>query len=450
MTEITSQLRWGVAAAKQLLELPLVLTGNLAQKAQLVALQHRDGKTVTVEHAVPGRAAQQIRDTLEFPPGTAGHMMDAGVVTFRDETTIEAAFSRIRQLRRRVADVLLCDDEGRLTGVVPLQELVGLPLDTSLGRYARRSFATVHAMASRDEVVELLSRHRLASLPVVDLDNRLLGTIRYGELVLAAQEAAADDLQTMVGAGREERGLSSPLFTVKSRLPWLLINLMTSFAAAAVVGIFDATIARYTALAVLLPIVAGQSGNTGAQALAVTCRALALREIRARHWPPLLFKEASASFANGVVVAVVTAVANGWLVGIFRVLGIFGGLGVRCRSTSVAITGLTVQVEGFGNAAGWVANVKAELDLPTFRQAGVPEQVRDSNVLPVLLMTYVENGVDLLLAGKAPAELPAVYFRAVVGELDPVNRAGLPAVLNLIIDLTQRVGDCRAGECTAA
>lgn len=259
--------------------------------------------------AVPGRAAQQIRDTLEFPPGTAGHMMDAGVVTFRDETTIEAAFSRIRQLRRRVADVLLCDDEGRLTGVVPLQELVGLPLDTSLGRYARRSFATVHAMASRDEVVELLSRHRLASLPVVDLDNRLLGTIRYGELVLAAQEAAADDLQTMVGAGREERGLSSPLFTVKSRLPWLLINLMTSFAAAAVVGIFDATIARYTALAVLLPIVAGQSGNTGAQSLAVTCRALALREIRTRHWPPLLFKEASASFANGVVVAVVTAVA---------------------------------------------------------------------------------------------------------------------------------------------
>ncbi len=129
---------------------------------------------------------------------------------------------------------------------------------------------------------------------------------------------------------------------------------------------------------------------------------------------------------------------------------ILGGLGVRRRSAGVAVTGLTVQIEGLGNIAGWIANVKAKLDLPAFRQTGVPEQVRDSNVLPVLLMTYVENGVDLLLAGKAPAELPAVDFRAVIGELDPVNCAGLPAVLNLVIDLTQRVGDCRAGECTAA
>jgi magnesium transporter len=97
------------------------------------------------------------------------------------------------------------------------------------------------------------------------------------------------------------------LFTVKSRLPWLYINLLTAFAAAAVVGLFDATIAQFTALAVLLPVVAGQSGNTGAQALAVTSRGLALREIRVGHFWRVVNKEVLAALLNGVAVAVVTA-----------------------------------------------------------------------------------------------------------------------------------------------
>jgi magnesium transporter len=111
----------------------------------------------------------------------------------------------------------------------------------------------------------------------------------------------------MVGAGSEERALSSPVFTVKSRLPWLCINLLTAFAAAAVVGLFDATIAKFTALAVLLPVVAGQSGNTGAQALAVTSRGLALREIRIGHWWRVVRKEVLAAAMNGVAVAAITA-----------------------------------------------------------------------------------------------------------------------------------------------
>jgi magnesium transporter len=231
------------------------------------------------------------------------------VVTFREETTIASAFERIRETNRRVVDVLVCSEDDRLVGIVPLQELVGAPLETALGSVANREFVAIHAMGSRDEVVELLTRHRLASLPVLDLDGRVLGTIRDDGLVLAAQQAAAEDLQRMVGAGKEERALSSPWLTIKSRLPWLLINLGTAFAAAFVVALFDETIARFTALAVLLPIVAGQSGNTGAQALAVTSRGLALREIRIRHWWRVLSKEVIASLGNGIAIAVATALA---------------------------------------------------------------------------------------------------------------------------------------------
>jgi magnesium transporter len=107
----------------------------------------------------------------------------------------------------------------------------------------------------------------------------------------------------MVGASRDERALSSPFFTVKKRMPWLQINLLTAFMAAAVVSVFENTIAQVTALAVLLPVVAGQSGNAGAQALAVTMRGLALREITIKQWFRVMRKEVMAGFLNGLAIA---------------------------------------------------------------------------------------------------------------------------------------------------
>jgi magnesium transporter len=124
----------------------------------------------------------------------------------------------------------------------------------------------VQAIDPQEEVVEHFSKRRLSSLPVVDFEGRLLGVIRSDTLALTAQEDVAADMQAMVGASRQERALSPVLFAVKKRLPWLEINLVTAFLAASVVGLFEDTIARFTALAVLLPVVAGQSGNTGAGA----------------------------------------------------------------------------------------------------------------------------------------------------------------------------------------
>ena len=108
------------------------------------------------------------------------------------------------------------------------------------------------------------------------------------------------------GASREERALSKISFAVRKRLPWLEINLLTAFLAASVVGLFEGTIAKYTALAVLLPVVAGQSGNTGAQALAVVMRGLALREIQIGHWNRVIIKEMGVGFFNGIAVALTT------------------------------------------------------------------------------------------------------------------------------------------------
>ena len=116
-------------------------------------------------------------------------------------------------------------------------------------------------VAGRDEIAEILETHRVSSLPVVDFEQRIVGVIRYDALFDAVEREAVSTMQSMVGVSREERALSRIGFSVRKRLPWLQINLVTAFVAAAVVGLFEDTIAQFTALAVLLPVVAGQSGN---------------------------------------------------------------------------------------------------------------------------------------------------------------------------------------------
>jgi magnesium transporter len=253
--------------------------------------------------------AEDLTALMTFPLDSAGGIMDPRITTFRPHTTVKEAVKQLRRLgEKRIADVFLLDDEGTLTGSVSLQALLAAEPGDRLGDL-QRPHAGVQATAPRDAVIELFEHTRASSIPVLDFRGRVLGVIRQAELVAAVQTEASADVQTMVGASKDERALSGIPFAVRRRLPWLQINLATAFLAAAVVGLFEGTIARFTALAVLLPVVAGQSGNTGAQALAVTMRGLALREIRTRHWWRVALKEIGAGAINGVAVAVVTGVA---------------------------------------------------------------------------------------------------------------------------------------------
>ena len=259
---------------------------------------------------LPEQVAREYRELLAYPQDTAGCLMDPRVTAFRADETVEDALKRIRSVRdRRILDICLVDDGGMLLATLPLQEVAISELKSRLGEIVRGQPVSIHVMSPREEVVQLLEEKRLASLPVVDLDGKLLGIIRYDALVTAAKQEATGDLQAMFGAGRDERALSKASFAIRKRLPWLEINLATAFLAAAVVGLFEDTIARITALAVFLPVVAGQSGNTGSQALAVTMRGLALREVRTRHWFRIARKEVAVGFVNGVAVAVTTSLA---------------------------------------------------------------------------------------------------------------------------------------------
>ena len=251
--------------------------------------------------------AEELTALMAYPSDSAGGIMDPRATTFRPASTVRDAIKRLRRLgKKRISDVFLIDDDGVLVGAVPLQDLVTAESGDRLEDLRQPGVVSIQAIAPRDEVIELFESSKAASVPVVDFHGRVLGVVRQAGLITAVQTEASADMQTMVGVSKDERALSGIPFAVRRRLPWLQINLGTAFLAAAVVGLFENTIAQFTALAVLLPVVAGQSGNTGAQALAVTMRGLALREIRTRHWWRVAFKEIGAGAINGVAVAVVT------------------------------------------------------------------------------------------------------------------------------------------------
>lgn len=305
-------------AARLLRQAPAALAGRWISEwnpnraaAAIARLDAADRERVLAE--LDAQVADDLKTLMTHPSGSAGALMDPRAVTFAPDTPVREVARKLRRLgEQRVQDVFLVDAEGRLEGSVPLQAVLlaksrGLLRDLSRGDTPR-----VRGTAPQEEVLEVMEAHRAMSLPVVDIDGRVLGVLRQEQLVSAAQQDATADLAKMVGASAEERALSAPMLAVRKRLPWLQINLLTAFLAAAVVGLFEGTIARFTALAVLLPVVAGQSGNTGSQALAVTMRGLALREIRVKHAAQVAWKETRVGVMNGVAVALTTSVAV-WL-----------------------------------------------------------------------------------------------------------------------------------------
>ncbi len=254
--------------------------------------------------------ARELGDLLAYPENSAGRMMDPRVSPLRTGMTVAEAIERLRHIGRSgMRELFVIDDAGRLAGCVEVQDLALAARDLPLADITRGVSAVVRDLDPREDVVETLMSQPISSLPVVNIGGRFIGVIRQAELMAAVEKETSLDVQTMVGASPDERVLSPPFFAVRKRLPWLQINLLTAFLAAAVVGLFESTIAQFTALAVLMPVVAGQSGNAGAQALAITMRGLVLREISLRHWPAVIGKEALTGIINGVAIAATTGLA---------------------------------------------------------------------------------------------------------------------------------------------
>ncbi|GJM29832.1 MAG: magnesium transporter MgtE [Cyclobacteriaceae bacterium] len=257
---------------------------------------------------LPEKIRKEITELMSYPPNSAGFVMDSRIITFHPSDTVQEVLKKLRSLTdQRLVNIYIVDDLGKLLGRSSLEIVAISEPHETLKNLMEPTFS-IHVMSPMEEAVDLQKQNKMLNLPVVDLDNRLLGLIRNDALVKAARQDATEDIQALFGAGREERALSKVSFAIRKRLPWLEINLATAFLAASVVGLFEETIARITVLAVFLPVVAGQSGNTGSQALAVTMRGLALREIRIGQWLKVARKEVAVGFFNGIAVSLTTAI----------------------------------------------------------------------------------------------------------------------------------------------
>jgi len=199
--------------------------------------------------------------------------------------------------------------DGRLIGVLNMRDLLLASPRDPIRSLVQQNMVSVADTTDREEVVTLMRERGFLALPVVDFEDRLIGVVKHNEALEAGQLEAFEDFQKSVGAGADERALSPVGLVVRRRLGWLVVNLATAFLAAAVIGMFEGLIAKVAALAVLLPVVAGQGGNTGAQSMAIVMRGLALREIIPGARKRVIRKELLGGVINGLCVASITAAA---------------------------------------------------------------------------------------------------------------------------------------------
>ena len=356
------------------------------QAADIVeAMSPDDAADVVGELAEPSRESildemepaptATVQRLLAYPPDTAGGIMTPEFMSFGADLTVEDTFVQIRRLHAGAETLYylyVVDGAGRLTGVVSLRDLILASANTRLRDLAATQVVSVHTAAHREEVAQLINPY--LALPVVDDDRRLVGIATVDDVVDVIQEEATEDIQRLVGASGDEKVDSPWLYSFRKRLPWLEVNLLTAFVAATVVGMFEDTIARLTALAVFLPIVAGQGGNTGAQALVVVVRALALGEVRPRAAARILLRELSLGLVSGVAVSVPAGLiaylwkgsfAIGWVIACAMVvnmaLATLAGAGIPlalralrldpAQSSSIVLTTVT-DVVGFGAFLG--------------------------------------------------------------------------------------------------
>jgi magnesium transporter len=252
-----------------------------------------------------GRGQQWLADE-EYEPNTVGRQMDKPLAVFAPETTVAQAVERLRELQKRARLHLafVTERNGRLVGVFAFRELLFSPPDAPVSSLMNRDLVTLRTDMNMLEATKaIITRHHPA-YPVTDSDGKLVGMIRARTIF--EQEAMNLSAQAgkMVGVEEEERVSTSWLRSFRFRHPWLQLNLLTAFVAAGVVSVFQETLDRVVVLAVFLPVLAGQSGNTGCQALAVTLRGLALGEID-RMQAKAMMKEAWVGILNGVFVGLV-------------------------------------------------------------------------------------------------------------------------------------------------
>ncbi|HWB17909.1 MAG TPA: magnesium transporter [Vicinamibacterales bacterium] len=251
-----------------------------------------------------------VTELLEYEEQTAGRLMNPNVFALSEDLTAGEAITALQTARdvEMVFYLYVVDERRHLVGVVSLRRLLLVPPETPLKRIMTSDIYSARVDTDQEEVARQVASYNLLAIPVVDAENKLVGSITVDDVIDVIKDEATEDVYRLAGVSRDDGILTPPKESLRRRLPWLLVNLITAFIAASVVGLFSHTIDRVVALAVFMPVVAGMGGNAATQTLAVVVRGIALGELtwsNARH---ALIKEGLVGLGNGVAIGLVGAV----------------------------------------------------------------------------------------------------------------------------------------------
>lgn len=268
--------------------------------------------------ALPSEDAGEIRDLLRYHEDTAGGLMTTALASVSGDTSAGEAIAEIRTKGHEIEDfytVFVVDEQGRLLGTVPLNDLILAEPDDAITALVEPPVATVKPDTDQEEVVRMMGHYNLVSIAVIDAEMTLLGQITFDDVIDVIEAESTEDILRLAGVSDEEELKGGWLESVRSRLPWLVLNLLTATIAASVILRFEEIIQSITFLAFLMPVIAALGGNTGTQALAVTIRRIAVGDgLRADNFR-VVGKEVLVGLLNGLVLglcfAVFTYLMNG-------------------------------------------------------------------------------------------------------------------------------------------
>jgi len=249
---------------------------------------------------------EDVERLLRYDEETAGGLMTTQLVAVHQDASGAEALAAVRAQADEVSDfhqVFVVDDHRRLTGILSFKDLVLTAPDRPVREVMEEPEVTVLPTEDQEEVARLMARYNVPSIGVVNADGELLGRITFDDVSDVMEKETTEDLLRFGGVSADEDLAASWSAAVRSRLPWLFVNLVTAFLAASVVLYFESTLSRLVSLAIFMPVIAGMGGNTGTQALAVTVRRLALGLIPPRRQAQVVGKELLVGLTNGLAVA---------------------------------------------------------------------------------------------------------------------------------------------------
>jgi magnesium transporter len=269
-------------------------------------------------------AGGDVGELLEYPEQTAGRIMNPKVFALSEDLTAGEAITALQGSRdvEVVFYLYVIDARRHLVGVVSLRRLLLVAPATPLKRIMTTDLISVRVDTDQEEVARQVASYNLLAIPVVDEENKLAGVITVDDVIDVIKDEATEDVYRLAGVSSDDRVFTKPSESLRKRLPWLLVNLVTAFAAASVVSAFTGTIDLLPVLAVLMPVVAGMGGNAATQTLTVIVRGIALGELTWANTRKALLKEAVVGLGNGVAcgvlgVLIVTLFTRGnWVLGL--------------------------------------------------------------------------------------------------------------------------------------